>query len=111
MKAGAEESLTSPHPHPIVADCVHRCNESVLRNLVTALRAQIDCSGEPIGGRDAIWYGPHACDGCGMRIIKRDIHQGPELALDAPNNGPVYPSTRWELHACEGDLLLPRAAP
>lgn len=83
--------------------------ENVLRGMVAALLHQLERSGEPIGGRDAIWYGPHSCERCGERIIKRGSEQGPELALDASDPGPAYPNTRWQIHECQGDRL-PRAA-
>lgn len=59
-----------------------------------------DCSslGRFIRNRKVVWYGPHACNGCGATIIKSSIESG-GLALDAPH-GHHYPNHKWVLHRC-----------
>ena len=45
---------------------------------------------------DIIFYGPHACEDCGVMIAKASREQGGE-AFDYPE-GPIYPNTPWAPH-------------
>lgn len=58
-----------------------------------------------------IWYGPHACNGCGSTVIVLQKNQG-GLALDAPHNH-HYPNHVWEKHSCSQQLqkLVPLKIP
>lgn len=46
-----------------------------------------------------IFYGPHACDKCGILICKRALNQGAE-AFTYPEV-PVYPNSDWIPHICQ----------
>jgi hypothetical protein len=46
----------------------------------------------------AVYYGPHACDCCGVLIAKMGREWG-GTAYTYPE-GPIYPNTEWVLHSC-----------
>ena len=45
-----------------------------------------------------IYYGPHACQNCGVLICKMG-HQFGGNAFTYPS-GPIYPNTEWHPHVC-----------
>jgi hypothetical protein len=46
-----------------------------------------------------IYYGPHACENCGLMICK----MGREFGGNAFNYpiDPIYPNTEWQPHVCD----------
>lgn len=47
----------------------------------------------------AVFYGPHACDQCGVTICKMGREYG--HAIYTYPEGPIYPNTQWEPHVCQ----------
>jgi len=58
-----------------------------------------------------IYYGPHACDNCGVKICKMGTEFGGN-AFTYPD-GPIYPNTEWHPHVCDPKLVksMPRPIP
>ena len=46
-----------------------------------------------------IYYGPHACENCGIIICKMGREWGGN-AFTYPD-GPIYPNTEWHPHVCD----------
>lgn len=46
-----------------------------------------------------VYYGPRACDNCGVDIVKMGDDWG-GTAFTHPS-GPVYPNTEWAPHVCD----------
>lgn len=46
-----------------------------------------------------IYYGPHACENCGVDICKMGFEWGAS-AFTYPT-GPIYPNTEWHVHVCD----------
>jgi len=46
-----------------------------------------------------IYYGPHACENCGIIICKMGREFGGN-AFTYPS-GPIYPNTEWHPHVCD----------
>ncbi len=58
-----------------------------------------------------IYYGPHACQNCGVLICKMG-HEFGGNAFTYPD-GPIYPNTEWHPHVCDPKLAqgTPKPAP
>jgi hypothetical protein len=46
-----------------------------------------------------VYYGPHACQNCGVLICKMGFEFGGN-AFTYPE-GPIYPNTEWHPHVCD----------
>lgn len=46
-----------------------------------------------------VYYGPHACENCGVMICKMGREFGGN-AFTYPE-GPIYPNTEWHPHVCD----------
>ena len=46
-----------------------------------------------------VWYGPHECPVCGMKIVKSSIESG-GIVLDY-NHDCSYPNHQWKQHVCQ----------
>jgi hypothetical protein len=46
-----------------------------------------------------IYYGPHACENCGVLICRMGREFGGN-AFTYPD-GPIYPNTEWHAHVCD----------
>lgn len=53
-----------------------------------------------------IYYGPHACSNCGVKICKMGTEFGGN-AFTYPE-GPIYPNTEWYPHVCDPKAVSPR---
>jgi hypothetical protein len=49
--------------------------------------------------RQAVFYGPYTCLECGRMICESSFEDG-RKAYDYPEDGPIYPNTRWNRHEC-----------
>lgn len=61
-----------------------------------------------------IYYGPHACNNCGVLICKM-AHEFGGNAFTYPD-GPIYPNTEWYPHVCDPKVAkkymgIPTSAP
>ncbi len=58
-----------------------------------------------------IYYGPHACENCGVLICKMGHNFGGN-AFTYPE-GPIYPNTEWHAHVCDPKrvAMLPKTPP
>lgn len=50
-----------------------------------------------------VYYGPHACENCGLSICKMGKAFGGN-AFSYPE-GPIYPNTEWHPHVCDPKLV------
>lgn len=46
-----------------------------------------------------VYYGPHACDNCGV-LVARMGHEFGGNRFTYPS-GPIYPNTEWHPHVCD----------
>lgn len=46
-----------------------------------------------------VYYGPHQCENCGVKIAKMGIEFGGNT-FTYPE-GPIYPNTEWHPHVCD----------
>ncbi len=46
------------------------------------------------------FYGPQACERCGVQIVKASLREGGE-EIEYPD-APIYPNTKWFRHECRG---------
>lgn len=53
-----------------------------------------------------VYYGPHACENCGVLIVKMGTEWG-GTAFTNPE-GPIYPNTEWHPHVCDPALVKKR---
>jgi hypothetical protein len=58
-----------------------------------------------------IYYGPHACENCGVMICKMGYQFG-GASFDYPAE-PIYPNTEWAVHVCDQEHVksLPNQMP
>lgn len=58
-----------------------------------------------------IYYGPHACQNCGVIIAKMGQEFGGN-AFTYPE-GPIYPNSEWHPHVCDPKKVaaMPKAVP
>jgi hypothetical protein len=50
-----------------------------------------------------VYYGPHACENCGVDIAKMGSDWG-GTSFTYPS-GPIYPNTEWHPHVCDPALV------
>lgn len=55
-----------------------------------------------------VYYGPHECENCGVRIVKMGREWG-ATAFTNPE-GPIYPNTEWYPHVCDPTLVRQQKA-
>lgn len=46
-----------------------------------------------------VYYGPHACENCGLMVCKMGKEFGGNTFLYP--DGPIYPNTEWRPHVCD----------
>ena len=50
-----------------------------------------------------VYYGPHACENCGVLIVKAGREWGGAV-FTAPD-WPIYPNTEWHPHICDPKVV------